>query len=101
MLPPMRNASPPNIFFSTTGSPSSVARIRSASSSSYATLAPYGGKRMRRDQQPVQDQCSERSRSGGLLGARSAAPDRLRDEHEADPQGAGAGVHGPDRRHRR
>src|SRR4051794_14686361 len=36
MLPPTRNASPPNIFFSTTGCLPSAARNRSARSSSYA-----------------------------------------------------------------
>src|SRR4051812_46646173 len=40
MLPPMRNASPPNIFFSTGRSAAIRVRIRSASTSSYAMSLP-------------------------------------------------------------
>ena len=43
MFPLIKNASPPNIFFSvTSGSPLSCSRIRSASTSSYATAGFYG-----------------------------------------------------------
>jgi hypothetical protein len=36
MCPPRRKASPPNIFFSMTGTPAVCSRIRAASASSYA-----------------------------------------------------------------